>query len=252
MEISGLQIWLLTIVAGIGAFQNRVLGAVQINRPIVLGPITGIILGNIEMGLLVGGSLEMIWMGVSRIGGSVPPNITIGAIIGTSAAIIANTSVEAALAIAVPAALLGSSIEIFNKTVCTFFFHKAESFAEDANLKGISLMVHLGNSLYFLMGAVPVFIALYFGSGYVESIFNATPQSVMDALSVAGGMLPALGFGILLHTLASVSMLPYFFAGFLLSTYMDIPVLGVALLGVTYLLIKEISGNYNSDEKAGI
>jgi mannose/fructose/N-acetylgalactosamine-specific phosphotransferase system component IIC len=252
LAISTAQLLILTIIAGIGAFQNRVFGAPQINRPIVLGPVVGAVLGDLEMGLTIGASLEMIWMGVSRIGGSVPPNITIGSVLGTSMAIIAGTNVEGALAIAVPAALVGSSIEILNKTACTFFFHKAENYAEKANLGGISLMVHLGNFLYFLMGAVPVFLALFFGAEYVEAIFAATPEAVMNSLEVAGGILPALGFGVLLHTLASVPLLPYFFAGFLLSSYLEVPVIGIALLGVTFILIRELSGFNSPNEEAGV
>ena len=252
MAISTTQLLILTIIAGIGAFQNRVFGAPQINRPIVLGPLVGAVLGDVQMGLTIGASLEMIWMGVSRIGGSVPPNVTIGSVLGTSMAIIAGTNIEGALAIAVPAALVGSSIEILNKTVCTFFFHKAENYAEKANLAGISLMVHLGNFLYFLMGAVPVFLALFFGAEYVEGIFEATPEAIMDSLGVAGSMLPALGFGILLHTLASIPLLPYFFAGFLLSSYLEIPVIGVTLLGVTFIFIRELNKSNKANNEAGV
>lgn len=38
------------------------------------GPLHGLLLGDVQTGLLVGGSVELMYMGVIPVGGSVPPN----------------------------------------------------------------------------------------------------------------------------------------------------------------------------------
>ena len=43
---------------------------------------------------------------------------------------------------------------------------------------------------------IPVALAVYYGSAYIERILDAIPVWLMNGLTVAGGMLPALGFAI--------------------------------------------------------
>ena len=111
-----------------------------------------------------------------------PPNVVIGGTLGVAAAVTTGQGVEAALAVGLPAALIGSAFEVFTKTVCSFFIHSSEAYVEAQprpNTRGIALMAHLGNGLYFLTAAIPVFIALQFGTaaaqGFFASITGAGP-----------------------------------------------------------------------------
>lgn len=42
-------------------------------RPLIVGTVIGIVLGDITTGIVVGASLELVFMGVMAIGGTVPP-----------------------------------------------------------------------------------------------------------------------------------------------------------------------------------
>ena len=100
--------FLIAFFAGFAYFGRRFLGDFYLERAIVLGPLTGLIMGDLQTGLIVGGTLELIFMGASDIGGSVPANLPIGSTIGTAFAIAGHLSPEQALAIAIPAAIAGS------------------------------------------------------------------------------------------------------------------------------------------------
>ncbi len=52
----------------------------------------------------------------------------------------------------------------------------------------------------------------------------------MKGLSAASGMLPALGFAMLVKMIISKELAPYFFIGFLIASYLQIPVLGIACI----------------------
>ena len=43
-------------------------------RPIVVGPVVGLILGNPELGLILGANVELMLVGSMPIGGAQPPN----------------------------------------------------------------------------------------------------------------------------------------------------------------------------------
>lgn len=227
----------LAILAGFAYFSRRFMGDLFLERPIVLGPITGLIMGDFHTGLIIGGTLELIFMGAADIGGSVPPNYNIGSIIGTALAISSGQGIETALLIAVPAALLGSFCEVLAKTVSVFFVNAAERLADRGDDKGIVRMVHLGNLVHFLADAIPTFIALKLGADAVKLISDDIPAWLKNGMTVAGNILPSLGFALLLSTLATPVLFPFFFIGFLIAAYLKVGVLGVALLAFMVALI---------------
>src|SRR3954466_1935135 len=101
------QSLLLAFIAGFAYFSRRFMGDLFLERAIVLGPLTGLILGDYKTGLVVGASLELIFIGAADVGGSVPPNLPIGSIVGTAFAIKAGLKPEQAPGIAAPAPLPG-------------------------------------------------------------------------------------------------------------------------------------------------
>ena len=228
---------ILAFVAGFAYFSRRFFGDWYLERPIIIGPIVGLIMGDMETGLIVGGTLELIFMGAVDIGGAPPPNYTIGAVLGTAFAISSGQDVQTALVIAIPAALVGTLFEIFAKTICSFFVSFAERAAERGSTRGISFVTHTGNIVHALSYAIPTFLALAVGAEVVDSIVNAIPAGFENGIKVAGNMLPALGFALLLSTLVTPLLFPFFFIGFLIAAYMNVGVLGVALFGFLIAII---------------
>ena len=169
-------------------------------------------------------------MGAANIGGSVPANLPIGATLGTAFAIAGKLKIEEALVIAVPAAVLGSFFELLAKTVSTVFVVGAERAADRGSARGISLMVHLGNLFHFLAVFLP-FFALALGGDAVKAMSAGIPTWLRDAIRVAGNLLPALGFGMLLSTMATSALIPWFFLGFIFAAYAKFGVLGAAFPG---------------------
>ena len=154
----------VALVAGFAYYARRFMGDLYLERPIIIGPLVGLICGDLQTGLIVGGTMELIFMGAADIGGSVPSNYAVGSAIGTYFAVAAKLSIEQALVIAIPAALLGSFFELFAKTFGVFFVNAAEKMAEKSNIKGIARLTHLGNVFHGLAYFLPVFIALVYGA----------------------------------------------------------------------------------------
>ncbi len=231
MEISTGTALILAFFAGFAYFARRFLGDLYLERAIILGPLTGLIMGDMKTGLVVGGTLELIFMGAVDIGGSVPANLPIGSVLGTAFAISAGLTLEEALLIAIPAALLGSFFELLAKTISTIFVSGAERYADQGNDRGVSWMVHLGNLAHFLAIAIPTFIALSVGSNAVSNMAEGLPTWLQQGIRAAGSVLPALGFGIILSTLSTTPLMPFFFLGFVLAAYAKFGVLGAAFVG---------------------
>ena len=175
------SVFIVSLVTGLAYLQRRMLGDCQLERPIVLGPLVGLLLGDMSTGLQVGASLELVFMGAQAIGGSVPSNVAIASALGTAVSVTSGSGLEGALVVAIPTAVVASSFELFAKTVCSFLAHGVDKYADACNPRGISFMVQVGNLIHFLAYFLPTFLALYFGSEAITSLTTAIPGNIMRA-----------------------------------------------------------------------
>ena len=95
------QAILIGLIAAFGKFDCQ-LGTLYAFRPIVLCPLVGLVLGDLQSGLAIGASLELLFMGSISIGAYVPPDETIGGVLACAFAIQLGQSTEAAIALAMP------------------------------------------------------------------------------------------------------------------------------------------------------
>ena len=61
-----LKAFLIGLVGAWGYIENQ-FGTLYSGRPIVLGPLVGLILGDLQAGLLIGATLELMFMGAISI-----------------------------------------------------------------------------------------------------------------------------------------------------------------------------------------
>ena len=74
---------LIGLIAALGALDWQ-LGTLYAFRPIVLCPLVGLVLGDLQTGLAIAASLELLFMGSISIGAYVPPNETVGGVLALS------------------------------------------------------------------------------------------------------------------------------------------------------------------------
>lgn len=231
MEISFLQIILLSAYGFIAIWDDLNPGF-KLGKPVVAGMFAGLIMGDIQMGLLVGGTLQLMILGVGTYGGASIPDYMTGAVVGTAFAVSSGKGLEYALAIAVPVGLLMVQLDVLGRFCNTYFQHMADKGAEQRNYRKVELGNVLGMIPWGLSRALPIFLALFFGQDIVKTLLDNSPEWLMNGLKTAGGLLPALGIAILLRYMPLKTYWMYAIAGFVAATYMNVPMLGVALVGL--------------------
>lgn len=225
--------FVIALIAGLLYMTRRLCGDMLLERPIVVCPLIGLILGDYSLGLQIGATFELIFMGAQTIGGSVPPNMVVASVLGTIFCITTGQDTEKALLIAIPAGVVASTFEIFAKTVVSAVLVKSDKYAAKGNSKGIVAMFALGNIIHFLAYFIPVFIAVYFGISTVSNLTEAIPENVMAGIKAVGNVLPAIGFAMLLNSLGDRKLMPFFFLGFIIVAYIStVNIIGVAILGI--------------------
>ncbi|GAB1440811.1 PTS mannose/fructose/sorbose/N-acetylgalactosamine transporter subunit IIC [Providencia sp.] len=225
------QIILLTLYSGFAIYDgnNTTLGLV---KPSMAGFFAGLIMGDVTTGLFIGGTLNLLVLGVGNFGGASIPDYMTGAVLGTTFAIMSGEGAEFGATIAVPIGLLMVQLDILARFTNTFIHHKADSLIERGNIKLASRMNLVGQLPISLSRMIPVFLALVLGSAFVNNIVQQMPESIMNGLKVSGGMLPALGIAILMRYLPIKKNISFLILGFFLAAYLSVPILGAAIIGL--------------------
>jgi len=217
------------------------------HEPIVAGAVTGLIVGDVTVGLQVGAALTLMSLGMHTYGGTTIPDFQVGAILGTAFGSLTG-SFETGLAIGIPAALLMIQLDVFGRAVTTGFIHAADKYVEKGNFRGMTLMHLLGHVPWGLTRAIPVFLAIWLGESAVVAFMEWMPEWFVNGMQTTGRILPALGFALLLGQLPIKKYLPFLAIGFVLFAYLKVPVIGIAIAAtaVAVLFLQLRGGSENA------
>ena len=246
-----IQWWQILLLTLYSAYQicDELTIVSSAGSPVFAGFITGLIMGDVTTGLLIGGNLQLFVLGVGTFGGASRIDATSGAVLATAFSV--SQGIDASLAIttiAVPVAALLTYFDVLGRMTTTFFAHRVDAAIERFDYKGIERNYLLGAIPWALSRALPVFFALAFGGAFVQSVvdFVKEDQWVADGLTLAGRMLPGLGFAILLRYLPVKRNLHYLAMGFGLTAmltvlYSYVTGLGGAVAGIIGTLPKDVA-----------
>ena len=208
-------------------------GYYVLQRPLVAGFLAGLVLGKPVEGTIIGATMNLIYLGHITVGGTMPGDMALAGYLGTALALSSNIDVNQALAIAVPLGIMGTIVWHTKMSVNSVFCHWIDKEVADGNIGKAEIPA--------------IFIAAYFGSSVVSNVLNMISPTLQHGLSVAGGLLPALGIALNLRSILKTSTLPYLVAGFALVAYLKLDIIGVAVFG---LVVTVISQQNNSTKEA--
>jgi Phosphotransferase system, mannose/fructose/N-acetylgalactosamine-specific component IIC len=228
---------LITLVVWVITWAEAWFAYPMVNTPLVLCPVVGLILGDLQAGVIAGATLQLIFLGVMQIGGTLPADASLGAGIGTAFSITMGQDVETALTFAVPIAVLGSTLTLLKYIINGLVNPYVEKLCEKGDVKGIERVHILVSFLPDLPKMLVLFAALAFGTGFAQGLIDAIPEVVQSGLDYATNLMPAVGIAFLLKMMWSGRMAVYFFLGVVLVSYFNAPILAVACVGVILAVI---------------
>lgn len=209
-----------------------------LERPIVVAPLVGLILGDPLTGITMGASLEAIFMGISAVGGSVPSDCLSGTIIAVAYAIIVggDGAVETGLALALTIGTVMSQISMMLEALWGAIAPFWEKLAQECKPKKFFWVNAVVALLTLLPAAVVIYLGVAFGVDGLQAGLAACPAWVMRGLAAAGSMMTAVGFGILISMIWSADIAVFFFVGFVLVKSLEMSSLAVAVIGAAVAL----------------
>jgi len=253
MTISWIQAAILGLFAclssmpGLGgtSFGNYTLG-----RPLIGGLVAGIILGDIQTGILVGAAMQIVYIALVTPGGTVSADVRAVSYIGIPLAMVALKSYGLTAA-SVEGAALATSFGTMVGTLGTVLFYgtatanlawqhigwKAVEKGEFQKLYAVNM--GLPWISHFFFSFIPTLIMCKLGADVVEMIKTTLPMDglAMKTLFTVGSLLPCVGIAILLKQIVTkvVDFIPFFF-GFTLAASLGINLVSATVVAAMFAL----------------
>lgn len=218
-------------------------------KPLLAGVVVGFILGAPVEGLIIAGTLELMWLGTNNVGAYQPPDVISGAVAGVAIGIMSGGGEAAGVAVAIPVALLVQQLSMVIMTTNVTLVHSADKLIQAGEFGKIDLLQYLGGCFFFLSRAIPVFMAVFLGAPAIETVLDVIPEFVMTGLTIASKIIPAVGLAMLLSMMMKKNMWIFLILGFTLATFLQLPTIAIALFALCAAAVYDIIMNQSSDDQ---
>ncbi|NME43920.1 PTS mannose transporter subunit IICD [Faecalicoccus pleomorphus] len=220
--------------------------------PLTTGTLVGLFMGDPMTGMLAGANIQLIYLGWISAGGTMPSNTIVAGIFGTVMTILSGTDPTMAVTFAIPFSMFGLLLNQVYMTVNAAWIHQADKMLDKGNLRGVRFMNFVPSfCMAFLLYGIPAFLLVVSGSGWAQGLIDSVPESVISALQVVGGIMPALGIAMLLNYLGKKKLIPWFFGGFFLTVYSGLGLTAISIFSAIVAIILYLNGN-KEEIKAGV
>lgn len=213
-------------------------GLWTLQRPLVCGMLTGCILGDPVTGAVIGGTINMVYLGFISAGGSMPADMALSGILGTVYAITSNLDANTALTISVPIGLLGTIVWYLRMTIDSVFVHMGDKWVAEGKFNRLYLSnIILPQIFSAVICVIPCALAAYFGADYIQSFIDMCAGKPLQIFQIIGGVMPCLGIAITLQYIFKGEARIFLFLGFMIATVTNLTLIEQGIVGFIVALI---------------
>ncbi len=246
MQISVIQAFLLSVWYWFTI--SSMFYSSNINRPVILAPVVGLILGDVVTAIKIGAIIQPMFLAFTGAGGTVVWDPQAGTIMGCVIVMSSNLPLEQALTVALPVSLLFAQLH----TVRRIWFAYPAAMADKAALKGNDRAIIFYGGIFCQLSRVvifmiPMFISIMLGAEAIGRLMANFPVWLKNAMNAVGGMLPAIGMAMTVRVIGRRELLPFFLGGFFLVQYTKIGGMYLALIGAFVMFVYSLT--IKSDRK---
>lgn len=243
--MSTVQIILIALfiyLGAIGSIVGNTIGWYTLGRPLVASFVVGLIMGDVPTAMMVGIPLQIMYMGNVTPGGAVAWDLSYATYIGTAGALVFGKGmgtteiIGLAVVFAGIGGLVGQLMWNVSYALNLPLNRIANKYAEAGETKKMYIPNIVGGQLIgFACRFIPAVIVLtsMTAASAQADFASLIPGWITTMLGVFGGMMAALGMGIILSFLLKKKYhIAIFLIGFILVTYFGLSMMGVAVVAV--------------------
>ncbi|TNW95059.1 PTS mannose/fructose/sorbose transporter subunit IIC [Enterococcus faecium] len=250
--MSIISIILVVLVAFLAGMEG-ILDEFQFHQPLVACTLIGLVTGNLEAGVVLGGTLQMIALGWANIGAAVAPDAALASVASAIILVLGGQGVKgvpSAIAIAVPLAVAGLFLTMIVRTIAVPIVHLMDAAAEEGNIRKVEMWHIIAVCLQGVRIAVPAAALLFIPAQTVQSFLESMPAWLTDGMAIGGGMVVAVGYALVINMMATKEVWPFFVIGFVVAAISQLTLIALGALGVAlaliYLNLSKMGGSSNN------
>lgn len=254
MEINWIQAALFGLFACLSSMPGMggtTFGNYTLGRPLVAGLVVGIILGDVQTGIIVGAAIQVVYIALVTPGGTVSADVRAISYIGIPLAIVAikgmglnpssTQATQMATALGAAVGTLGTVLFYGTATINLIWQHIGWKAVDKGDFEKLYLVdMGLPWISHIICSFIPALIITKMGDSMVKVMKVALPMNgiPMKTLFTVGSLLPAVGIAILLkQVVLKPSDFVTFFLGFTLAAVMKVNLIGAAIIGIFFAII---------------
>jgi mannose/fructose/N-acetylgalactosamine-specific phosphotransferase system component IIC len=209
----------IALTGGILGLDRTAAGQFMLSQPIVAGPLTGWLLGDPTAGIVIGATLELIWVLDLPIGTFVPANATVETVSATAIAALGSPGGASLPVIGFSIVLTMALVPITMKAdglVRQWNSRLADAAFAESDGPGGSVLARIqyaGIALFFLKSFALYILFLPIGIAAI-ALFGQLPDVFQRALSLFVRLLPIVGVALVVSKLSVKALDQYFLFGF--------------------------------------
>lgn len=250
--MSIISIILVVLVAFLAGMEG-IIDEFQFHQPLVACTLIGLVTGNLEAGIVLGGTLQMIALGWANIGAAVAPDAALASVASAIILVLGGQGVKgvpSAIAIAVPLAVAGLFLTMIVRTIAVPIVHLMDAAAEEGNIRTVEMWHIIAVCLQGVRIAVPAAALLFIPAQTVQSFLESMPAWLTDGMAIGGGMVVAVGYALVINMMATKEVWPFFIIGFVVAAISQLTLIALGALGVAlaliYLNLSKMGGSSNN------
>ena len=247
--MSIISIVLVVIVAFLAGMEG-VMDEFQFHQPLVACTLIGLVTGNLEAGVILGGTLQMIALGWANIGAAIAPDAALASVASAIILVLGGQGAEGvstAIAVAIPLAVAGLFLTMIVRTLSVACVHRMDAAAEKGNFKGVEAWHIVAVIMQGLRIAIPAAALLVIPAETVQGFLESMPAWLTDGMSIGGGMVVAVGYAMVINMMATKEVWPFFAIGFCLAAISDLTLIALGAIALSlafiYRKLSESGGN---------
>jgi PTS system mannose-specific IIC component len=206
MENPIVMVLVTSVVGGLLHLDRTAAFQFLVSRPLVSSTLTGLVLGDIKTGLLIGIVLELLWLDTQPLGTALPPDDTIVAVVVPASVVITGRLVGStdlsllglAVIVSLPLSEVGKLLDSGTRRLNGRFLARARRAAKDGDIRGVERQNIAGLVSFFLCFTIFSGVATVYALGITTLLYPHLPRAATVALGWIFWSLPLFGSGALL------------------------------------------------------
>jgi mannose PTS system EIIC component len=188
---------------------DRVCVQVMISRPIVAGPIVGLLLGDLHTGIMGGAFVELLWSDRAPIGTYVPPDDSLVAVIVVGASVLMHKVIGAhgreltalSMLVYIPMGKVSQIADTHVIRANDRLSQRAVQFAEKGDWRSMERQHVIALARSCIVNILLIAVALTAGVGVMEWLYPLLTPQALYALTLIYYLLPLMGVAVALYAM---------------------------------------------------